>query len=267
VNNLQEKRQDAKIGPDEIHLWFAFPDEIREIALLEKYRCLLSPDETERQQRFCFEKHRHQFLVAHALVRTMLSRFSGTAPEKFRFNKNRYGRPEIADAENTPPVRFNLTHTDGLIACAVVLKHDIGVDVEDMERKTITPGLAERFFSGREVQDLNRLSEPGKRDRFFDYWTLKESYIKARGMGLSIPLDQFSFYLKENEPVHISFDPRLDDDPNCWQFWLMRPTGRHKAALSVCSGSDTVNRLISKRVVPLWENHDFDCNLIRCSQQ
>lgn len=254
-----------KITSDEIHLWFAFPDEIEDESLLEQYRLLLSPDETERHQRFYFPKHRHQFLVAHALVRTMLSRFSGTAPEKLRFVKNRYGRPEIEAAEASPPIRFNLTHTDGLIACAVALNHDVGVDVEDMERKAITPGLAERFFSGPEVEDLSHLPKPEKQNRFFDYWTLKESYIKARGMGLSIPLEQFSFHLKDNKPLRISFDPRIEDDPDRWRFWLMRPTRRHKAALSVRSGGRTAYRLFSKKIVPLWKAHDFACNIIKHS--
>ena len=266
MQNLHEKRQAAKIRPDEIHLWFAFPDEIQDEALLEQYRRLLSPDETERHQRFYFAKHRHLFLIAHALVRTMLSRYTGIAPENLWFSQNSYGRPEIADAENILPVRFNLTHTEGLIACAVVLTHDVGVDVEDMERKAITPGLAERFFSGPEVEDLSHLPEPEKRDRFFDYWTLKESYIKARGMGLSIPLEQFGFHLKDNEPLHISFDPRLNDDPNRWRFWLMRPTRRHKAALSVCTGGHTAYRLIIKKIVPLSEEKDFVCTVVRQSQ-
>ena len=262
MQNLNEKLQAVKIKSDEIHLWFALPDEIQDEALLEQYRLLLSPDEKERHQRFHFAKHRRQFLVAHALVRTMLSRFSGTAPEKLRFVQKRYGRPELATVEDFPPVRFNLSHTEGLIACAVVLKHDVGVDVEDMERKAITPGLAERFFSGREVEDLCHLPEPEKRDRFFDYWTLKESYIKARGMGLSIPLEQFSFHIADNRALRISFDPRLNDDPNRWQFWLMRPTRRHKAALSVCTDGNTTYRLIIKKTVPLSEEKDFACTIV-----
>ena len=164
--------------------------------------------------------------------------------------------------ENLPPVRFNLTHTEGLIACAVVLEHDVGVDVEDMERKAITPGLAERFFSGREVEDLCNLPEPEKRDRFYDYWTLKESYIKARGMGLSIPLEQFSFHIADNRALRISFGPRLNDDPNRWRFWLMRPTRRHKAALSVSIGGHTAYRLIIKKTVPLSEEKDFACTIV-----
>ena len=106
-----------------------------------------------------------------------------------------------------PPVRFNLSHTDGLAVCAVVLKHDIGVDVEHRQRRVVSENIARRFFSPSEVREFESLPERMQQDRFFQYWTLKESYIKARGMGLSIPLEKFSFHLLKNKPIRISFDP------------------------------------------------------------
>ncbi len=253
------------LEPDEVHLWFAFPDGIQDTSLLSEYKQLLIPEEREKQQRFYFERHRHQYLVARALVRTTLSRYTGIKPRLLEFSKNRYGRPDLILHEGLPPIRFNLSHTDGLIACAVVLNQDIGVDVEDMERREISLETADRFFSETEVRDLHQVAENKKRDRFFDYWTLKESYIKARGMGLSLPLEQFSFHLSENEPLRISFDPRLSDDPDRWRFLLLKPTGRHKAAVAVCGENRGANELTIRKAVPLSTTEDFPCAIVKQS--
>ena len=266
MQNLVENIPAATIQPDEIHLWFAFPDEIQDDALISEYQKLMTPDERVRHQRFHFAKHRHQYLIARALVRTILSGYSGIKPQYLRFTENTYGRPEIEGNEYLPPFRFNLSHTEGLIFCAVVLKHDIGVDVEDMERPEVSPAIAERFFSPREVEELNNLPERLKRNRFFDYWTLKESYIKARGMGLSIPLEQFSFHLSENELIRVSFDPPLNEEPKDWTFWLLRPTHRHKAALSIHQGSRKFYPLLIKKVIPLIKEQDLACPIVSCSQ-
>jgi 4'-phosphopantetheinyl transferase len=250
---------------DKIYLWFAFPEEIQDVALLEKYYRLLSSNEKARYRRFQFEKHRHHFLVAHALVRTMLSSFTGIASEDIQFSENRYGRPELSDTGHLSQIRFNLSHTDRLVACAVVLKQDIGVDVEFMERRGPSIGIADRFFSTTEVNALNRIPEPENKARFFDYWTLKESYIKARGMGLSLPLKQFSFHLTGDGRIRISFDPQLRDDPDRWQFWLLEPTRQHKAALSATRENRTPFELIIKKSIPLLGQDDFRCVVVKQS--
>lgn len=250
---------------NDIHLWFAFPDEIHNDSVLSSYMDLLAPDEREQQQRFYFERNRHQYLVARALVRTMLSRYTGIRPRDLDFSKNDYGRPEIIFRQSSVPLRFNLSHAHGLIAFAITVKADIGVDVEDIDRGEIDLKCADRFFSKKEVSDFHRVEEKRKRERFYDYWTLKESFIKARGMGLSIPLDQFSFHISDHEPLRISFDLNLTDDPNRWQFWLFKPTGRHRAALSVCRERKDDFQVSIKRVVPLLEEGAFDCSIINHS--
>jgi 4'-phosphopantetheinyl transferase len=260
-----ERIPDLMLRPNDIHIWFAFQDEILEDSLLLAYIDLMSPDEGEQQQRFYFAKHRHQYLVSRALVRTTLSRYTGIDPRDLYFFKNDYGRPEIIFKGTTIPLRFNLSHTDGLIACAVVLKDDIGMDVEKIDRRGIDLECADRYFSQKEVSDLHQVQEKSKRERFFDYWTLKESYIKARGMGLSIPLDQFSFHVSEHKPLRISFHPELYDNPSQWQFYLFKPTPNHRAALSVRSNNEDVFQLSIKKVVPLLGEETFYCPIINHS--
>src|SRR5262249_19525223 len=145
------------LGSDEAHLWYAHPEEITDPHRLAALEELLSPDERERRQRFYFERDRHRFLVTRALVRTVLSRYADVPPMAWNFTTNRYGRPEVAGPTRWPPLRFNVSHTDGLTACLVVLERDVGVDVEPLDRPMVSPSLAERYFAPAEVMQLRRV--------------------------------------------------------------------------------------------------------------
>jgi 4'-phosphopantetheinyl transferase len=210
----------------------------------------LAPDEEKRRARYLFEHSRLEYLMTRALVRSTLSRYAPVAPEAWTFVANEHGRPAIAAAEHAW-LHFNLSNTHGLIACAVARDLEVGVDVEDTERNTETVSIADRFFSAREVAALRALPEALQRGRFFDYWTLKEAYIKARGMGLAIPLDQFSFLLDEAPPIRIAFDPRLGDDERAWQFEQFSLSARHKTAAAVRRGAGPDVRFVVRETVPL----------------
>ena len=211
---------------------------------LDSYRALLSRDEHERMARLVFDRDRRAFVITRAHVRTMLSRYAAVAPTDWRFIENAHGRPEILDAPpGTPDLRFNISHTDGLIACAVTIGREVGVDVEHVGRH-LTHDVAGRFFAANEVTDLRKLSLDDQQRVFFDYWTLKEAYIKARGFGLALPLADFAFKLNPPGPPAITFEPSLDDDPSTWQFVQDWPTPQHRLGLAVRrEGADLPVRL------------------------
>ena len=219
-------------------------------ATLAAYDRLLTPDERAKTRRFHFARDRHDCLITRALVRTTLSRYAEVDPAAWRFELNRYGRPHLAAGQCDPDLRFNLSHTRGLIACAVTIGLEVGVDVETMYRTGETVAIADRYFSAAEVNALRALPESRQRERFFEYWTLKESYIKARGMGLALPLDQFSFLLDGGPPIGIAFDPRLEDHPGDWQFDLRRPTPDHVLAVGVRRGPGPDLAIRVERIVP-----------------
>ncbi len=220
--------------PDsEVHLWYVFSDRITDPEILRSYQALLAPEEATRHQRYVFARNRQQFLVARALVRTTLSRYAGIPPADWVFVANGYGKPAIASPAGFSHLRFNLSHTDGLVVCAVTAGREIGVDVEDMERRGISAGLARHCLSASELAHWEALPVAEQREVFFNYWTLKEAYIKARGLGLSLPLQDFSFHLHANRPPTITFAPGFGDDPHAWQFTQLQPNSRHQAALAV----------------------------------
>lgn len=219
-------------------------------ATLEAYDRLLTPDERAKTRRFRFARDRHDCLVTRALVRTTLSRYAEVDPAAWRFEKNQYGRPHLVAGQCDRDLRFNLSHTRGLIACAVTIGREVGVDVETLSRSGETVAIADRYFSATEIRALRALPEDRQRVRFFEYWTLKESYIKARGMGLALPLDQFSFLLDAGPPIGIAFDPRLEDHADDWQFDLRRETPEHMLAVGVRRGPRPDLAIQVERVVP-----------------
>lgn len=215
----------------DVHIWLTSPGQTRSANLLKTYETLLNADEQARHQRFRFAQHRHNFLIAHALVRTTLSLYRPVKPVEWQFSFNQYRRPEIANSGYQNDLRFNLSHTDGLIALAVTKGREVGVDVESFERRRINLDVAPRFFAPAETSELFDLPEQQREHRFLQLWTLKESYIKARGMGLAIPLDHFSFHQIDVMP-RISFSAQLDDNPSRWQFLIRTVGDTHMLALT-----------------------------------
>jgi 4'-phosphopantetheinyl transferase len=240
------------LHPAEAHLWIARPGEIRDPELLLAYDALLTADEREKVARYRFEKDRHSSLVTRALVRTALSRYAPVAPRDWRFVSNEFGRPEIREPAEERSLRFNLSHTHGLVVCLVARDREVGVDVEDRTRGGDLLDVADRFFSPFEVRALRALPSEEQMDRFFLYWTLKESYIKARGMGLAISLSAFSFDLDTPEAgIRILIDPSLQDDPARWQFSVLSFGPRHAIAAGVERGGEREVKILLRETVPL----------------
>lgn len=229
----QSLPEPLKLTPNDLHIWLAHTDIEIPTELATAYREMLNEEEKARQDRFIFEKHRHSFLIAHAFLRAVLSRYHDAAPKEWSFVKNQFGRPDLVIPEGCPPLVFNLSHTNGLAVCAVTLNRDLGVDVEDMERDGATVSLAHRYFSKAELTALKALPSELQRHRFFELWTLKESYMKARGIGLSLGLGNFSFCLKDPKRISISFSDAIDDRPDAWQFDIFDPFPRYRVAYAI----------------------------------
>ena len=220
-----------RLEDDQVHLFIAPIASDATPESIDRHLLVLSDEERARADRFHFEADRRAYVTSHALVRAALSQLEGVDASSFRFVENRYGRPEIV-APNGSRLKFNMSRTNGMTVCAVARERELGVDVEDTERPGETIGVADSFFARDEIAALRALPANRQRARFFEYWTLKESYIKARGMGLSLPLDRFAFTV-EGDRAHIVIDQSLFDDASTWRFSLLRPTPRHLVALAV----------------------------------
>ena len=192
---------------------------------------LLSDAEYERWQRLVVPGPRLQYLVSRALLRSTLSWYLDVPSGMWQFETNPYGRPYVSQPKASCHIQFNLSHTDGLVACGIARDCDIGVDVENIQRDLDFSALMPIVFAPVEAASVARSSAGARRDRFFCRWTLKEAYIKARGMGLSLPLDGFWFDLDGSSP-RIHFTEKCPDDPRRWHFGQYTPTAEHTVAVA-----------------------------------
>lgn len=228
-----------ELAEEEIHLWYVRTDHVSSPDLLDAFAAVLCEEERIRWRRFSFEEGRRQYLISHGFVRAVLSRYADVHPGEVRFVRNGYGKPEVAGPAHARPLCFNLTHTRGLAACVVARGREVGVDAEDWERqgRDVSEALIRRCLSPAE-HALFRSLAPAERQRaFFDYWTLKEAYLKARGFGLTLPVEEITFHWPSGVPhvgeVGVSFGSVIDDDPHSWHFERHTPSDRHKIAVAV----------------------------------
>jgi 4'-phosphopantetheinyl transferase len=204
--------------------------------------------------------------MTRALVRTTLSRYAQVAPEEWVFSENAYGKPQVDNAEaRARQLSFNVSHTDGLIVLGVTRDRALGVDTENVSTREACLDVADRFFAAEEVQSLFDLPPELRSERFFQHWTLKESYIKARGMGLSIPLDQFGFAFPTPDGILMSASAELNDRASRWCFWLCRSSVEHVVAICAERTHADVERVRAMRVVPLAAEVAYDLDVVRHS--
>ena len=203
-------------------------------ALWPRLLDLLDTAERDRAARFVFERHRRQHIAAHALKRLMLSAMGGAPPRSWTFEAPSGGKPKVVTPRVVTPAggpghgpHFNISHCDGLVACAISDDLELGVDVEPVARKAPLD-LAQTYFAPEEVRWLASLPSAEQPLGFFRLWTLKEAYIKATGLGLAQPLHDFAFAF---DPLRVLFhDPALGD-PRVWRF-EQRQVGEHLLALA-----------------------------------
>jgi len=176
------------------------------------------------------------------MVRIMLSSHAPCPPSACRFSTGTHGKPEIVRTAEIPLLRFNLSHTRGLVAAAVTLDNDVGIDVEAIDPDRLSLDLAARYFAASEMDQLRAVPAGRRPEAMFAFWTLKEAYIKAVGLGLSLPLDRFACQL---EPLSIRFSPPLMDDPAAWVLRRLKPAPGYAMALALRHSTPQALQLIA----------------------
>ena len=193
LNQVDVWRVSTKVSPDSVQL----------------AESALSADEIQRAARFRFDKDKHRFTVSHVALRDVLSRYLHIEPANIGFTVGEYGKPAItSDAK----LDFNLSHSGDYALTVIARERKVGVDVEHFRDELEIEKIARRFFSEKENAELMSLPSEQQQIGFFTCWTRKEAYIKAHGLGLSLPLDSFDVSLAPNEPVVLrSTRPNLDE--------------------------------------------------------
>lgn len=172
------------LRPDEVHLWLAplDPPPARAQAWLRS----LSPEEVGRARSIASAAARRRWSVGRATLRHLLSRYTGTEPERLRLAREPGGRPRLSDGLPGRELHFSLSRSGERVLIAVARTPSLGVDLE-LVRSLAAPGpLVRRCLTARERAALGRLPRAERPRAILACWTRKEALLKARGVGLRV---------------------------------------------------------------------------------
>ena len=225
-------RKGQLLGPGtihegETHIWHASPALHSDL----EPAAILSEDEQERMAKFRFVNDQKDFLFYRSTLRILLASYLGAVPSELRFAYSAQGKPYL-----TAPLgdlEFNLSHTSGLGLFAICRGRRVGVDVERIRKDFAVMEIAGRFFSPAEYRALAQMPKILSHEGFFHCWTRKEAFVKARGEGLSYPLDSFDVsVVPEAEEVTLTTRPDSHEAGN-WHLQSLNFFPEHAAALVV----------------------------------
>ena len=173
-----------RLRPTDVDVWCASLDDhpVETVPLLQ---ALISRDEAERARGFYFERDRRRYLVGRGILRILLGRYLGRAPQEVVFRYGPNGKPSLAAGLADAPLHFNVAHSEGLALYAFTSAGPVGVDLELMRDLPDWPQVADAVFSARELAQLRACPPAGRRDEFFRAWTRQEAVLKALGTGLA----------------------------------------------------------------------------------
>ncbi len=232
VNNIPDELSEL-----EVHLFvIAIPD----ISMyLDELKTFLTEEERQKAARYHFAKDRDLYITAHAILRLLIARYIGQTTTEFGFAVNENGKPYL---EGNNDIQFNISHSGEYVLLGMSRHNPLGVDVEIVKEFKNSNSIVERFFSEREKMHYNSLAAVDRDTIFFRYWVFKEAYIKALGVGMKYPLDQFTVEFKTDATAEI-YDVNDQDLHNRWSFHQVNVSEQYMAAVVVTSRHPKINML------------------------
>jgi phosphopantetheinyl transferase len=209
-------------------VWYRTTDSLNE-ADLGPMLATLSPEERDQSGRFRRATDRRDYVAAHALMRESLAGAGGSPPASWRIEPGPNGKPMLGPGQQA--FEINLSHTDGLVACALTRAGPVGIDVEAVHHARDIDGLARLCLANHEIAALAACRADVRPIRFVELWTLKEAFLKAVGSGLSDALVHFGFWFEGDSGLR--FQPPPGEAPDGWQFALFAPSDKHRLAVAV----------------------------------
>ena len=222
---------DLRLETGQAHVWLGELDVPP--GKLQELRAVLHPDELARADRLLQAHHRVYSAAARGCLRTLLGRYLGVAPQSVEFQFNSFGKPSLAGAIAAGGLRFNVSHSHGLALFAFARGRELGVDIEKIRPDFATAEIAGRFFSAAESAHLRSLAPEQQPRAFFECWTRKEAYIKARGDGLSRRLDTFEVGFGPGAAPAVLAAGDEADAPVRWAVHELQPPDGYCGALIV----------------------------------
>jgi len=219
------------LDPDEIHVWIASLElSAQQTASLLK---TLSPDEKVRAERYISREAKDRFIAARGVLRNLLARYLARNAAGIQFDYNENGRPVLASSSDNKKIAFNISHSGAKALFAFSAGIPIGIDIEMLRSNLDFVGIAERFFAPGEAADLASLPEADRKEAFFACWTRKEAFVKARGTGILLNLNQIEVSLRPREKPTVIRADGDNADLAAWSLRDLEAGAGFKAAVAV----------------------------------
>jgi 4'-phosphopantetheinyl transferase len=240
----------VKLGKGEAHTWHA---DLESLPLPGNWRDTLSQDEHERASRFRFDRDKRHFIICRTLLRVLLGNYLGLGPADVVFHYSSHRKPSLAAP--TSDIRFNLSHSGERAVFAFIRGRELGIDVEQIRQDFEAQSVAERFFSWAEREALARIPPEIRQEAFFHCWTRKEAFVKAKGDGVFLPLDQFDVSLIPGQPAQLLDTRPNSEERNRWSLCALDVADQYAGALVVEGPTvKVVNYWVPERSVPTNES-------------
>jgi 4'-phosphopantetheinyl transferase len=212
----------------------------------------LSREERQQCDRFRREDDRRDYAAAHGLLRTLLVVHLDRPASAFRLEPDRFGRPLLVPRHLNRDVRFSLSHTRGLVACAAARRGRIGIDAARVRTSADSNDgrpATSPWLSADERAQLDACTASDRAARRTELWTLKEAFSKAIGLGASFPWASASFDL--TDPHHVGFRTTLAST-RPWSFRLWRVGSHYRVAVAISDSGLTIDSRISAEPADLF---------------
>jgi len=180
---MNGREQAIEITSSDVQVW-SLMLEVDDENLKAAMHCL-SEDELGRAGRLVSDRHRREFITAHAALRGLLSRYCDRPPNALAFYKTPSGKPYLSDVN---AIRFSLTHSHGRALIAVARDREVGIDLEKVRPEIDVVRLADRFLSSPDRAFIHGADPERRHERFLNTWVVREAVSKAEGSGLTFPL-------------------------------------------------------------------------------
>jgi 4'-phosphopantetheinyl transferase len=224
---IKDNTQTLFLKPSEAHIWLV--DLKHPSTPHPDWERFLSAEEIARSKKFIADRDRNLFVARRWILRKLLSHYCGMDPTGFIYQTNPYGKLSL----NSHPISFNHSKSGNRIAFGFTMRKDIGVDIEQVRPLPDLPLMAKRWFSQEEQDGLAALAPEVQLEAFYHTWTQKESFIKAQGMGLSLPLKDFSVSVDPDKPGRLmSIKGNLDEHSE-WKMACFKPEAAWRVAVCV----------------------------------
>ena len=220
----------------EVHVWYSRTDEEPVTGRLDAVEAVLSAEELSKYRTIKHAKSRQSYLTAHVMLRLILSKYIDRPVHDWQFTRGDHGKPSLCLTDGLPDIRFNLTHTTGLTACVVSLQNDCGIDVERHDRVHRFEAVSQRMFADEECRFLaDHDFDPAM---FYRFWTLREAYVKALGLGLIGSTKDFYFQLAGDLGSARLMHHLKAVESERWSFKLFEPVPGYQLSVAFEASAD-----------------------------